>query len=221
MNSSKKQKRLIIFSGGTVNYIRPHLAICAPAYGKVGRQITARMQSFRLDDLIIVNERTKMAGGDKIATNAELDQAVKHWLGDPSVCGIVMAAAVCDFDVNSITSWDVTTDKIGRHHDRLSSDSNLSVQLTPAEKIIDQIKQKRPDILLVTFKTAHGVQQGELKRSMCDNMERSNSDIVFGNDIASYTNYIVDDANFNAYDNREIAVLDLCHKIAERITRPI
>lgn len=44
-------KRIYIIAGGTVNHVRPHFAVCAPAYGNVGVQISEILAGLLDDDI--------------------------------------------------------------------------------------------------------------------------------------------------------------------------
>ena len=52
-----------IFGGGTVNHVRPHMALCAPAYGKFAR--TLHNDAVVYEGLDPVLHLTRMAGGNK------------------------------------------------------------------------------------------------------------------------------------------------------------
>ena len=110
-----------IIGGGTVSHVRNHLALCAPAFGTVARDLDywfgnliARQASAagaespneflhdpanRADVLFPHLHLTKMADpSSKIKTNADVAALVDRLLADPQTKVIVMTAALCDFD---------------------------------------------------------------------------------------------------------------------------
>lgn len=180
--------KIIIFTGGTMVHVAPHFSLCAPAYGKVGREIQAALIA---EGLSVELMATKMAGGDIIETNDDLARELNKVLIDPDVKGIVMAAAVCDFEPSAILGDMPTVMEFGKNTRRLSSKESLTLELEPSEKIIDCIKKQRPDICLVTFKTTSNDTLANLISKATDNAERSGADMCFGNDIGSKTNILL------------------------------
>jgi len=73
------KKQIHVVTGGTVSHVAPHLALSAPAYGKVGRQL-ADLCAELMPALDVALHRTKMAGGgpqeviDFIEANFELSE---------------------------------------------------------------------------------------------------------------------------------------------------
>ena len=219
---SKKQMKVVIISGGALTQIRPHLALCVPAYGTIGNDISGVFQQISTD-LEIVNVHTKMAGGDLIETNADLDDAITDYLKDPDVKCIVVAAGVCDFDVVEIITdeTDEINTSIGKQYDRLQSDLPITLRLEPSNKIINRVKKERPDVLLVSFKTTSDVSLDELKLKCIKNQQTSQSDIVFGNDIINRYNgiLIAKTQKFVATPTRMDAVRTLVINIIKGLTQ--
>ena len=57
-------KKVHILGGGTLAYVRSHLALCAPAYGTTARKLE-RLCRAQGDKLDVVLHLTRMAGGNK------------------------------------------------------------------------------------------------------------------------------------------------------------
>jgi len=196
MRSLKKRKKLIIISGGTMSDIRPHLSLCAPAFGTVGKQIKKRCDAnTRLFNGIDVHlELTKMAGGKLLNTVDNVRGYVRSMLKDEEVIGIVMAAAICDFKAERIEG--LPHDGIGRDKSRIKTkrhdgnDQHMYVFMSPEEKIISEVKKIRPDIVLVGFKTVSDVSSQELLDATKKAKLDTGADIVIGNDIAKRMNAV-------------------------------
>lgn len=190
------KRKIVVIGGGTMVHITPHFSLCAPAYGKVAKSIHNELctKSGKDDSILVL---TKMAQSDpqlspSIETNEDLSQYVDFLLNDDSVKCIVMCAAVCDFEPKKLTQTnDTLLYKFGKSQERLSSTYNVSLNLKPSEKIISKIKQKRPDIFLVTFKTTSGVSDEKTISLGTLSKEKNKSDIVFANDIKKKNNFLI------------------------------
>jgi phosphopantothenoylcysteine decarboxylase/phosphopantothenate--cysteine ligase len=101
----------------------------------------------------------------------------------------VSAAAVSDFTVDS------------QGQDKISSDSDLTLKLKRAPKIISSVKDINPDIFLVGFKAEYQVSDEELVESARRRMEESHANLMVANDVA------VEGAGFGS-DQNEVIILD-------------
>src|ERR1035437_10020626 len=161
-------KKTIILGGGTFAYIRNHLALCAPAFGNTARKIHSLLGADNNVRLIL----TKMADPSSLlVTNQDVEKEVDSLLEDKEVGAIILNVAFADF------SGHIGNVESGKHADRLKTSAGEHwVRLVPQAKIISKIKEKRPDIFLVGFKTTTGkeVQQQfdigleMLKKSKCN-----------------------------------------------------
>jgi len=83
---------------------------------------------------------------------------------------VVLAAAVSDYVVEPISG-------------KIRSGDNLTIQLTPAQKLIGRVKKEFPDIMLVGFKLLVGSTSVELRDAMIKSIIDNACDIVVGNDL--------------------------------------
>lgn len=224
-------------------HISPHFSICAPAYGEIGKKIYNGLdqllskESNSIHKVYLVN--TKMAGVNKadtiekmvdigiksqIETNEDLFKFVQKILLIPETAGVIMAAAICDFEPVQLDAdgqkGKLTITEFGKGQKRLHHINSVTLQLNPSQKIIDIIKATRPDIFLVTFKTSAGITKDELFKQAHHNLKRSNSDFVFANDIQNYQNFIVNRTGeiLEAKDRNELVQL-FCSKLIEFIAK--
>lgn len=232
-------KRLYILTGGTMVHVTPHFSLCAPAYGTVGIEIAERLSpqlsvtmSERKYEIVLV--KTKMAGSNTSATmahlamvglhstpetNADVQAFVQAVLADPQAVALVMAAAICDFKPVGLTAVGrngamVTMQQFGKAQKRLHHVDTLTLQMRPSEKIIDGVKMARPDLKLVTFKTTAGMTEDELFAQAFYNLQKSQSDLVFANDIQNYQNMVVTAAGERLVGADRLGTLDLlCEKL--------
>jgi len=230
-------KNIYIITGGTMVYITPHFSITAPAYGKVGTKI------YRLLDANISNEeyniyliKTKMAGHNSneviehlkslnlkstIETNDELKSFVEVISQENNTKAIIMAAAICDFEPEELIAYEgetpISVRDFGKDKKRLHKAHSLELKLKPSAKIIDIIKKSNPHIFLVTFKTTAGETEEKLIEKSRYNLKRSQSDLVFGNDIQNRINLIVTEDEVLKAKSREEALKVFCRVFWERI----
>ena len=224
-------------------HVAPHFALCAPAYGNVGVEIHQRLSHVLLSSGVdkqyeVVLVKTKMAGvnsrqtaaslkrlGVTVSpeTNEDVNTLVQAILRDVHCTALIMAAAICDFepvDLQAVgRSGMVEMTKFGKDQQRLHHVETLTVQMRPSEKIIDGIKLLRPDITLVTFKTTAGVAETELFAQALYNLQKSQSDFVFANDIQNYQNMVVTARGERLLGHDRAATLDLlCENLIGAIT---
>lgn len=217
----KTPNKVICISGGTMVHIRPHLSICAPAYGAVSNLIYNSFQSNNLKKPLkfeYTNVYTKMAdSSSKIETNDDLGDYLCEILEDMTVKCIILAAAVCDFDPSFLIHDNGVDCRIGKDQPRLSSDSTYQVGLTPSYKIISLISMRRPDIILVSFKTTSNESIDILKNKSLKSMTDNDSDLVVGNDIANKYNIITSSDDVVEYSTRLDMIDSLVNTIINKM----
>lgn len=195
------ETRQIILGGGTFEPVRNHFALAAPAFGTTAIVLYQRLPA---SELFL----TRMADRDsQLFTNADIAEFVDMLLLDHSVKVIVMNVAMCDYRAKS---WDGVPN--GSHATRLHThDGSLELELEPTEKVIAKIKQFRPDIFLVGFKTTTDKPvsvQLEAARSM---QEKTDCDIVLANDTVRRHNVLIDNKGNLCFEtsNRIAALQEL------------
>jgi hypothetical protein len=147
-------KKVHIIGGGTLVYVRSHLALSAPAYGGTARAIERFCQS-QENSMDVHLHLTRMAGGKKNAerpyglatpwgleTTADVSLLVDCLITDPATKIIFMPVAMCDF---SGTVGDPKD--IGRFGPRIDSHApnrqEMAILLKPYPKVISRIRQQR------------------------------------------------------------------------------
>lgn len=226
-------KAIYIITGGSMVHVSPHFALCAPAYGQVGveihRRLTQLLAMHSDSEYQIHLIRTRMAGINTPETvahltalgvspapesNHDLKMLVDRLVAAPETAALIVAAAICDFapvELNAITGdRSIHMTQFGKAQARLHHVQSLMLELRPSEKVIDNVKQKRSDLRLVTFKTTAGVSEDELFAQASYNLERSQSDLVFANDIQNHYNMVVTPAGERLCGIDRQATLDLC-----------
>lgn len=199
-----KIKKIHVIGGGTVSHVRPHFALCAPAYGETARKIARGFSLYREDnkdadpDLVylVKTHLTKMAGGGPRApeTNEDVDALISDIVADSESKIVVMSAALCDY-----TGYVIEGDrdhragtKSGKDQPRLkTSDGGQEMRITPAEKIIKKIRAERKDIFLVGFKTTAGADERDQYIAGLTLLKNNSCNLVFANDVQTRRQMII------------------------------
>lgn len=194
-------KKIIVLGGGTFSHVRSHLSLSAPAFGRTacqlfdlldtqvtgisGGKVQGFSDKFHMDvDLVL----TKMANSDSnIVTNDDVKQYVDSLIDDNTTKVIFFSAAMCDFDGQVGAAVEA-----GKYAERLRSASGeRRMTLTPANKVISTIRQKRKDIFLVGFKTTCGVSQQAQFVLALDLLKKASCNLVVANDVKTRSCFIV------------------------------
>lgn len=208
-------EKIHVIGGGTVFHVRPHLALSAVAYGKTAREIATMCEVNGKDD---ESERdvqlhlTKMANGGRgdLETNEDVDRLLTGLIEDPMTKVIFMSAALCDFTGNIVDESGRTAS--GKDRPRLKSrEDRVMMTLSPAEKLIGKIRQKRKDIFLVGFKTTAGATEDEQYLAGLTLLKTTSCNLVLANDVHTRLNIIVapELARYSVTTDRYIALRDL------------
>lgn len=201
--------RIYIIGGGTVSHVRPHLALCAPAYGSVIGDLANEIfdQGF---DGEVHTYATRMAGNyytsyrmterrgwiptlhgePNLETNGDIGRLVDEIVADPRAKILFMPAALCDFDGSVVDDHGLQTWS-GRDQPRLVSNTERRLILRPAEKIIAKIRAKRKDLFLVGFKSTTDKSPQDQFEAGLGLVKRASCNLVLANDLHTKLNMVV------------------------------
>lgn len=192
-------KKIYVLGGGTVFHVRPHFALSAPAYGKVARSIAAELRA--KSDYEVHLGLTKMAGTEDVEnfhslgeTNHDVALFLEKIVTDPDTKMIFMSVALCDFE-GSVGNFE--GDKFhptlsGKGQPRLkTSEGSQMLRLTPAQKLIGEIRKQRKDIFLVGFKTTAGENEAVTYEKGLELLKKNSCNLVVGNDVQTGLNMII------------------------------
>ena len=237
--------RYYIITGGTMVHVAPHFSLCAPAYGKVGRQIYKELyEAFgRMgpeDDTWVHLVPTKMAqdesrkdsdvqrilkeaGLNYLETNEDLEKLLDYLVLQPDTKGIVLACAVCDWQPQAYAYWDDAVPDwngpIGKKAPRLkTSRGTVKMSLTPADKLIGKIRKTRKDIFLVGFKATTGMSEQEQYLTGLGLLKGASCNLVLANDVHEHRNMVItpEEAKYHVTKDRKEVIKGLCEMIALR-----
>jgi hypothetical protein len=200
------KKNIYIIGGGTFSPIRVHESLAVPSFGKTARQLDTifkrQLQESNLDNNYEVKlVLTKMADplNSKLVYNTDVSKFLDTIIADPATKGIIFNTAMQDFNgqIGDIPS--------GPKAKRLASrEGPYTIELTPAEKVINKIRKNRKDIFAVGFKTADN-DPTEVQYQKGLKLLKDNSlNLVLVNDVIKYENMIVvPEENSYKFSSRE------------------
>lgn len=201
-------KRVIVLGGGTFEPIRNHLSLCVPAFGTTATRISELLPN---SELVL----TKMCDiTSKLKTNSDVEQYIDELLLDESVGTIVLNVAFCDFKTLPIDGIEN-----GFHAERLkTNDGNLTIELTPTDKVIAKIRLKRPDIFLVGFKTTTNKTSEEQFLIALQMMKKTKCNLVLANDTVTRNNMVItpEETIYGETTDRESVLKELTDMILLR-----
>ncbi|KAB1196715.1 MULTISPECIES: bifunctional phosphopantothenoylcysteine decarboxylase/phosphopantothenate--cysteine ligase CoaBC [Haloferax] len=131
-------KSVVVTSGSTTESIDPIRTLSNRASGRTGRAV-ARALSIRGADVTLVHDGPDVHYADVLAVEsaAEMLEAVEAAVEDADA--LVSAAAISDFTVEAADQ-------------KIRSGEALTLDLHPAPKLIDTVRESRPDLTIVGFK---------------------------------------------------------------------
>jgi len=219
-------REIHIIGGGTVSHVRPHLALCAPAYGGTARRLAEIAGELDLGggDHAVLLHLTRMAdGGERgLETNEDLAMRLAELVARPETHMVFMTAAVCDFEGGldgeepgtapleraRLVSWDRWEDAPMRH----------TLRLSPAEKLVSRIRAERKDIFLAACKTTTGKSADEMFEAGLRLLKRAHCNLVLVNDLHTGWNMVVtpEQARYAVTEDRAEALRALVGMAKER-----
>lgn len=174
-----------IVGGGTIMHVRNHLALCAPAYGSTARRIQRICQSeyHRATSVHL----TKMADPHSpYVTNDDMERLVNELVADASTKIVFWNPAICDF------VGQIDTVESGKYAERLKTkNGQTTMVLSPADKLVGNIRRDRKDIFLVAFKTTTGASKDQMYLAGLGLMKGSHVNLVLVNDTVTRMNMVV------------------------------
>jgi hypothetical protein len=209
--------KIHVLGGGTLSFIRNHLALAAPARGGTARELYGlfvRRVAADVDSSIpssvanrvaaerVTLHQTVLAAPHQstLVTNDDVAELLEQLKADPETRVIIMNVALCDYvaDVVEVNYANGSLGEIsipiprGSHAERLKSrDGPVDLRLTAAPKLLETIRRDRKDIFVVGFKTTTNATPEEQYRIALDSLKGAGINLVFANDTVTRRNMIV------------------------------
>lgn len=223
-NPDKKillNKKILITSGSTIEYIDPIRVISNLSSGKMGQALVKEALNLGAQVLHISGNSifnhipNKNLRYVKVSTSEEMYNQVFSELSSDKYDIAIMAAAVTDFKTKQVKKKKISSRYI----------ETLTLDLIPTKKIIRNVKIINKDIFLVGFTAYHNVSDSFLISKATEKLKDSNSDIIVANDVGRKNSKIGSDFNevFIISSNKPVIHLELNRKdiIAKRLLKVI
>ena len=174
--------KCVIIGGGTFSKVACHLSLATPAFGSTAKQLKELFDAKDNAGFEIILTLTKMADSSSdIMTNDDVEDYVEELIADKSVKAIIMNAALCDFSMDNPTN-----------KERLCSSDDYNVKLKGIRgKVISKIREQRPDIITVGFKTTCSDHKIEQVAKGFNLLLSGKLDYVIANDVGTYNNILL------------------------------
>jgi len=166
-------KKILVTAGATSEEIDPVRVITNKSSGKMGVYI-AEEAFLRGAEVTLIRGTNSVEPQHhfkdiKIYSVKDLFDAIKKNLKGVDV--MIHAAAVSDFTINN------------KSNNKIKSNENLHLELTPTTKIFENIKRIKKNILLIGFKAEYNVSKEILVDQAYDLLKSANANIVVANDV--------------------------------------
>jgi hypothetical protein len=222
------KKSIEIFAGGTRFYIAPHLALSAPAEGQSGLDLDRICRKVFGDSMDIKLHLTRqgLQGYRKhtvgctqlesLDTNADVSAAVDKLLANDRTKIIFFPISMVDHvgTILPTTAFESSGDGSRDnpiHSERLTSSFNYKMMLSPSDKVISKIREKRKDIFLCGFKQTHNLTEDEQYLAGLNLCKKSSCNLVLANDTGTGLNMVIcpEEARYHVTKDRQEALTGL------------
>ena len=207
---SLEGKKIIVTAGATQEPIDSVRFITNHASGKMGAALADALFLRGADVLFVhslqsVQPRYAVKKVSFVSTE-NLEIILKNEV--PKADAIFHSAAVSDFSVS-------------KHSGKISSDSSITLHLTPRKKILSEIKKWNQKIFLIGFKAEAGISEKELIDREKNRMQQANADYMIANLVGLPDRGFAADTNevLIMYKNEKVVKVPLASKreVAEKI----
>jgi phosphopantothenoylcysteine decarboxylase / phosphopantothenate---cysteine ligase len=209
-NGPLSGKRLLITAGSTVEYIDPIRVITNQSSGKMGMALAQEAKRMGASVTLIYGHGSQEPSNDKIIkidTSEEMYDAIMSELSSSAkkYDVVIMAAAVADFAPTRKSDKKIGT-RTGR----------IELPLIATRKIVNEIKKKSEDTLLVAFKADYDVSNSTLINKAYEKLQECDADLVVANDLGRKGSAAGSDENevFIISKGEEVVHLPLDSKLA-------
>jgi phosphopantothenoylcysteine decarboxylase/phosphopantothenate--cysteine ligase len=166
-------KRVVVTSGATSESIDPIRVLTNRASGRTGRAV-ARACYVRGAEVNLVHDGPTVpyANVRTVETAAEMLEAVQDDLAEWPTDALISAAAISDYTVEE------SDEKIR------SGQADLSLDLEPTPKLIDEVRETYPDLPVVGFKAETGGDDEAMVAAARETLRRATLSFVVTNDAS-------------------------------------
>ena len=161
-------EHVVVTGGSTSEPVDPVRVVTNRASGKTGRAV-AKACHVRGADVTLVHDGPAVpyAETQRVETAAEMLEAVTDLTDDADA--LVSAAAIGDYTVEAA-------------EEKIRSGQDLTLELSPTPKLIDEVRAAHPDLPIVGFKVETGGDDEAMVSAARSTLERADLSFVVAND---------------------------------------
>lgn len=203
-------KKIITIGGGTISWVRNHLALSAPAYGTTALKINDLCtEAFPdMDNEVFLTRMCGNMPGPRLETTEDISKFVDDLVDNLDVKIIFFSVSMIDWNMKVLDGHQ----EEGKYAPRVqSSEVNVNARLTASEKIIRRIRRTRKDIFLVGFKQTCGLESDAQYRAGLKLCKQASCNLVLANDTETRNNMIItpEEARYHETTDRDEALKQL------------
>ena len=173
--SNKKNKKILILSGGTAEFIDKVRIITNLSSGKTGYHIAEAFSKEGHNVEVIYalgKEPPYYVKSHKVITSKEMLNKALELGKDADI--IVSCAAISDFIPDEFVDG------------KIKSDSDITLKLKRNTKVIRELRRAFPEKTIVGFKAEYGVDKNKLIEIGREKLREYNLDYIVANDLSKY-----------------------------------
>lgn len=167
--------KVLVTAGPTRSYLDPVRYLTNSSSGRMGIAFASEAMS-RGADVTLVLGPTPVPPPHcrvvRVETTEEMMEAVLGELKQSGYGLLVMAAAPLDFAFST------------KRSEKISSDSALTVSLTPLPKVVKEARKASPGLFIIGFKAEHHIAPEELEKRAAERLSGSGMDMIVANDLS-------------------------------------
>lgn len=166
-----EKRKVIITSGSTAESLDPIRILTNRASGKTGRELALEAYRSGAHVTLVHRNRLGFAGIREIFVEsaAEMTDAVLLEL-QKGYDVLISSAAIADYTAEPSP-------------EKIKSGGELVLRLKPTRKLIQECREKYPDLVIIGFKAEAGVGRDELLKRATSTLEGSKLDLIAANDV--------------------------------------
>jgi len=167
-----KGKRALITSGATAEPIDPIRILTNRSSGKTGKELAKECFRQGADVMIVHKGEIDTLGISEIMVESakEMYDTVMGELERERYDCLISAAAISDYIVETAET-------------KISSGDEIILKLIPTRKLIEDVKKKFLDLVVVGFKAETNVSREELIKRALEKKERVGMELIVANDV--------------------------------------
>ena len=206
-----KGKKVLVTAGATIEEIDPVRVLTNKSSGKMGTGI-AEQAFLRGADVVLLHGYNSVEPDynikeERFTTINDLYNKIRKNIKNADI--VVHSAAVSDFTINN------------KHDKKIKSGDELHLELTPATKIFEKLKDMNKKIFLVGFKAEYKSSKNNLINRSFQILKDSNAELVVANDVGKKGRGFAVDTNevFVVSKNKKVIHIGLADKrvIADKV----